>query len=123
MSMQTFLRSPEKHVQDWVTLVSGVLLCISPWALGFADVTAPARTAWVSAFVVGVFAISALVQFKEWEEWVAMVLGLWLIAAPWIVGFTATSAALTAFVVLGIVVALASLSEIWGTHHPTTIAS
>lgn len=123
MSMRTFPRSDEKHVQDWASLASAVLLFLSPWALRFADANAAARTAWISAVVIAIFSISAIVQFKEWEEWVAMVLGVWLLVAPWIVGFAMVSYAVTAFVVFGIVILVASLSELWSVHHPTSMAS
>ena len=60
----------KKNVQDWINLVCGVLLFISPWALRFSGDPVAARTAWVGGIVIGVMAIAALVQFAEWEEWV-----------------------------------------------------
>ncbi len=44
-----------------------------------------------------------------------------MIASPWLFGFAATPYAVWTFVVLGAVVALASLSEIWIVHHPTEV--
>ncbi len=34
-------------VPDWITVVLGVVLFISPWVLGFATVTAAAWAAWI----------------------------------------------------------------------------
>ena len=67
-------------------------------------------------------AIAALVQFAEWEDWVALIAGVLMIAAPWALGFEVMRLAAGTFVALGVVVALASLSEIWTLRHPTAAA-
>jgi len=108
--------------QDWVNLVCAVLLFISPWILAFSGESGATRAAWITGVVVAVFAIAALVQFAEWEEWVSGLLGLWMILAPWIVGFASVGLAVAAFVVLGIVVLAASASELWQVHHPHAVA-
>ena len=124
MSMQrpTSWRGGEKNIQDWINLVCGVLLFISPWALGFSGDMVPARTAWVGGIVIFVMAILALVQFAEWEEWIALIAGVAMIVAPWVLGFAALHTAVWAFVVLGVIVALAAISEIWTVHNPTATA-
>lgn len=122
MAMGTSSPAREKNVQDWINLVCGVLLFISPWALRFSGDPVAARTAWVGGIVIGVMAIAALVQFAEWEEWVALVVGLAVAVAPWVLGFAAMHYALAACVVLGLIVALASVSEIWVVHHPAITA-
>jgi uncharacterized membrane protein HdeD (DUF308 family) len=122
MPSQTSTRGAEKNIQDWISLVCGVLLFISPWVLGFAGDLIAARTAWVGGIVIAVMAIAALVQFAEWEEWVTLVVGLAVAASPWVLGFAALRHALIVCVVLGLIVALASVTEIWTAHHPAAIA-
>ncbi len=122
MSGETLVRGDEKNVQDWISLVCGVLLFISPWALGFVGELAAARTAWVGGIVIAAIAIAALVQFAEWEEWVTLVVGLAVAAAPWVFGFAALHHALAVCVVLGLIVALASVTEIWSVHRPAAVA-
>jgi len=122
MPSQTSLRGAEKNVQDWISLVCGALLFISPWALGFAGDLMAARTAWVGGIVIAVMAIAALVQFAEWEEWVTLVVGLAVAISPWVLGFAALHYALAVCVLLGLIVALASITEIWSVRHPTAIA-
>jgi len=122
MPVGTSLRGGEKNVQDWISLVCGALLFISPWALGFAGDLTAARTAWVGGIVIAVMAIAALVQFAEWEEWVTLVVGLAVAASPWVLGFAALHHALAVCVVLGLIVALASLTEIWSVRHPPAVA-
>ena len=84
MSNETSLRGAERNVQDWINLVCGALLFISPWTLGFAGDLMAARTAWVGGIVIGAMAIAALVQFAEWEEWVTLVVGLAVAVSPWV---------------------------------------
>jgi uncharacterized membrane protein HdeD (DUF308 family) len=118
MAMGTSARSDEKSVQDWINVVCAVLLFISPWVLGFSGELAAARTAWVGGIVIFVMAVAAIAQFAEWEEWVALIVGILVLISPWVLGFAAVHAALWTCVVLGIIVALSSISEIWVVHHP-----
>ena len=122
MPMETSWR-PRKSVQDWINLICGVVLFISPWVLGFSGDRAAAWTAWIGGVVIAVMAIAALVQFAEWEDWVALIVGVLMIISPWALGFAAIQYAVWAFVVLGLIVAVASVSEIWMVHHPAATAS
>ena len=99
-----------------------VLLFISPWVLGFSGELMAARTAWVGGIVIFVMAVAAMLQFAEWEEWVALIVGILVLISPWVLGFAAVYAALWTCVVLGIIVALSSVSEIWVVHHPAITA-
>jgi uncharacterized membrane protein HdeD (DUF308 family) len=112
------LRGGEKNVQDWINLICGVLLFISPWALRFSGHVLAARTAWVGGVIIFLMGVAALAQFAEWEEWVALVVGVLVVISPWVLGFAAIHAAMWTCVVLGIIVALSSISEIWTVHHP-----
>lgn len=122
MPNEASLRGADKNVQDWISLVCGALLFVSPWALGFAGDLMAARTAWVGGIVIGAMAIAALVQFAEWEEWVTLVVGLAVAVSPWVLGFAALHHALAVCVVLGLIVALASVTEIWAVRHTAAIA-
>ena len=112
-----------KSVRDWINLICGVLLFISPWALGFSGAMTAAMTAWVGGLVIAIMGLAALIQFAEWEDWVALVAGVLMIVAPWIIGFAAVGYAAWAFVMLGLIVAVASVSEIWMIHYPAARAS
>jgi len=111
-----------KSIQDWINLVCGALLFVSPWALGFSHDMQAARTAWVGGAVIAIMEIAALVQFAEWEDWIALVAGAAMIVAPWVLGFAAMHAAAWTLVALGVIVALASISEIWSVHSQASAA-
>jgi uncharacterized membrane protein HdeD (DUF308 family) len=121
MANSASLRGGDKNVQDWINLICGVLLFVSPWALGFSGDLMAARTAWVGGVIIFVAGIAALVQFVEWEEWIALIVGALVIIAPWALGFAAIQAAMWSCVVLGVIVVLSSISEIWAVHHPAAI--
>jgi hypothetical protein len=43
-----------------------------------------------------------------------------VIISPWVLGFAAVQYAMATCVILGLIVALASVSETWMIHHPET---
>lgn len=109
--------------QDLFNLVLAGFLFLSPWLLGFAGATMPARNAWIVAVVLALVAVTALMAFAEWEEWVNVVLGLWLMAAPWMLGFTDSFYAFWTHLVLGALTATVSAWAVWDyRHEPHTMA-
>jgi hypothetical protein len=106
-----------KHPQDWANLVLGALLFLSPWVLGFATEQYAAWNAWISAVVIAALAIGALSAFQEWEEWLNLIAGIWVVAAPWVLGFAAITLAMWTHVVLGLLVAAVAAWEIWEVRH------
>ena len=107
-----------KRAQDLINLILAVCLFISPWVVGFAAEMTPAYNAWIVGVVIGALAVATLSVFAEWEEWVNMVLGLWLIVSPWLLGFMANANAMGTHVVLGVLVVLESAWAVWDFRHP-----
>lgn len=104
--------------QDLVTLLLAVCLFLSPWVIGFVADRTPSWNAWLAGIVLGAFAIMTLSAFAEWEEWVNMVVGLWLIVSPWLLGFMANTHAMWTHVILGICTAAVSAWAVWDYRHP-----
>ena len=46
----------------------------------------------VVGIVVTFVALFAVFAFKPWQEWLTMVLGLWLLVSPWVLDFHASAA-------------------------------
>jgi SPW repeat len=69
--------------------------------------------------IIAVAAFAALAAFQKWEEWINAALGAWLIVSPFILGFSAISAALWNQLGVGLVVlvlaAWAAMAETEGT--------
>ncbi|MGB3539051.1 MAG: SPW repeat protein [Mesorhizobium sp.] len=108
-----------RKVQDWVNLVLAVVLFISPWVLGFVPAATAAWNAWAVAIVIGVLAIAAITAFAVWEEWINLLLGLWLIVSPWVLHFSTDTRPTWTFVVLGIIAAVISAWALWENQHGT----
>lgn len=114
------------HWQDWVNVILGIWLFVSPWILRFAA-TAPGGeatpggggmagnimnaswNAWVLGVVIFLVAASAVARLQAWQEWVNLILGIWVFIAPWVLGFSGVpNAAWDHWVVGALVVILAA---------------
>ncbi|MBB3609914.1 SPW repeat protein [Rhizobium sp. BK602] len=107
-----------RRTQDWANLLLAACLFISPWIFGFTAEMMPSWNAWIVAALLSVLATAALSVFAEWEEWANLVLGLWLIASPWLLSFAANTSAMWTNIIIGGLVAAACLWRIWDVHHP-----
>ena len=94
--------------EDWGNLLVGAWLFISPWMLQFAagtgtdaTVAAAAWDAWISGVIIIVIAGTALFRLQQWEEWVNIVVGLWVAISPWVLGFTSLTTATSNAVIVG----------------------
>ena len=78
----------QQRWQDWVGLVLGVLLFLSPWIVGFSGMAAAASSAWViGAITFILFAVALFNPKYAWEEWINLVLAVLLFIAPYAMGF------------------------------------
>jgi len=76
---------------DLYNLVLGAVLLASPWLFTLTNTTARIDL-WASSAAVIVISLAAIAAFAKWEEWANLILGIWLIASPWILGFAHTRA-------------------------------
>lgn len=90
--------------QDWVNVILGAWLVISPWVLNFADNEVAARTAWALGAAIAVFAGIAVYMPKAWEEAVNILLGLGVLASPWALAFADHPIATTNAAIVGVLV-------------------
>lgn len=111
-----------QHWQDWLTGIVGVWLIISPWVIGYgmpgggtsASVTAISASPVALNFILsGVIALvlsgAALLAYRMWEEWIEAIVGLWLIASPWLLNFTGSRPAFWSAVLSGMVIVVAAV--------------
>jgi hypothetical protein len=93
----------------WLNVILGAWLIISPWVVGPGD---PAAT-WNTLIVGVVILLVALFAFRSADStpsWLNVVLAVWLIIAPWVLGFSSAVGATANSVVLGVIVGLLSLT-------------
>src|SRR5262249_52015265 len=96
--------------------VFGIILFISPWLLGFSGEPAAANT-WISGALLAGVSAACIVAFAEWEEWVDLAIGLWILASPWILKYPPGSAATKVHLMVGIIGSVLAAAELWKEHH------
>ena len=96
---------------DVGNLILGGILFISPWLYSL-PAGVQSQNAYVSGIVIAVLSIAALAAFAVWEEWLNLIVGLWLIVSPWVLKFHGTTA-MRVDIVIGVIVAVLAAVEIW----------
>lgn len=85
--------------------LAGIWLLLSPFILGF--MSGPATT---NNVLLGIaIAVLAIIRFsgaynQSWISWVNVVLGVWVLISPWVLGFASSRVPTTNNVIVGIVV-------------------
>jgi len=103
-------------ILDIYTLLCGIFLVLAPWLFGFIR-AAGRMDAEVSGYALIALSAAGFVAFADWEEWLKVAVGLWLITAPWLLGFAHTSA-MHVSIAIGVIVTFLTLIEIWLAHDP-----
>jgi len=104
--------------QDWLDMVAGLWLAVSPWILDFSDVDpAATRNALIVGIVIAVLSALTFLAYHIIEEWIDVVLGLWLIVSPWALSASSNAAVVADFVIVGGIVLTLSGYEIWAARH------
>lgn len=113
---------------DWVNLVLGVWLFGMPFFGYMPQGSSAAMNGYLFGSVITVISVAAVVREQSWEEWLNFAIGLWLLAAPFVLGFTANAFAMWNSVIIGLIIVADAL---WaaltvpdeahepGGHHPT----
>ncbi len=110
---------------DTVNLALGVFLFVSPWIFGFTSELAR-HTSWMAGAAIGIVAILSIgdlfesisiPDFLETEEWINLVVGLWLAVCPWIIGMQGDAVATQVHLGVGLVVATIAAVELWLVHR------
>lgn len=109
---------------DVVNLLIGLGLFASPWALGFTAESPANWNAWMSGILIVLLAVTALAIFAEWQEWLALAAGIWVVVSPWVMHFSVNETITTLHVIAGIVVAAVAALRLWYLHqsHPRVTA-
>jgi len=93
---------------SWLVVLAGIWEVVASFVLGYMGTTAALWNAViVGAVLIVLGAWAALSDQEGWDrtlDWVNAVAGLWLIAAPFVLGYTGTAVALWNDVIVGVVV-------------------
>jgi len=99
----------------WITGVLGVFLMVAPYLFGYAD---NAAAYWTSLLAGGIVAVASIWEGMEtrkanWEYWVAAIVGIFAIVAPFIFGFGTHATAMWTSVIVGVLIAMFAGSKLW----------
>jgi len=100
-----------ESVLDLYNLLLATVLFASPWFFARASQTAVVDLR-LSGAAIAILSLAAIVAFSDWEEWANLLLGLWLVASPFLLGFAHTSAMHFAIGV-GLTVAFLAALKLW----------
>lgn len=107
------------HWQDAVAFLVGLGLVAAVFVLkgtppqGVSLTLANWNFLLVGAAVVAVAGL-ALYAYQQWEEWALLLLGVWLVMSPWVLGYASVSSYVTTALVAGLVVTLlAGATVLW----------
>lgn len=104
--------SPASYLwPNGLLLLLAIWLFVSPWALMAPAMGAWAWNSWAVGVVMGVLSLVALAQLAEWEDWINLVLGVWLFLSPWFFGYTNMRSIAWNSYIVG---ALVGIIAIWG---------
>jgi hypothetical protein len=121
--MNTITEKITAQWQDVVNVLLGIWLVVSPWVLAYVDETMAAWNAAVIGVVIALAAMSALVAYEKWEEWITAALAAWLIASPYVLGFGGMQAAAWNHLAVGLLVGILALWRAMTAHGTRGLAT
>jgi hypothetical protein len=95
--------------EDWLNLVLGAWLIIAPFLGVGLGTPAAVWNSYIVGVAVLVFAWVALSRPHRWEEIINLVLGVWLIISPFVLGYAHLRGAMWSHVIIGVVIGLDAL--------------
>lgn len=108
-------KSRHGSILDAYQLIIAGVLFASPWLFAFVQPTAITDIR-ISAVLVAALSVAALFIFREWEAWINAILGVWIAASPWILGFQHTKAA-HVMLGVGLLIGYLAILELWLIHY------
>ena len=102
--------------EDWVSILLGLLIGLSPWLSGQLG-SQHIHNTMFNAVIVGAM-VFVLGQYEaadlhRWQEGGQIVLGSWLVASPFIFGYSANGTLRFWHFVLGAIVVILAVIELW----------
>jgi hypothetical protein len=94
--------------QDFLCLYFGAWAFLTPWVISHPAHAAVIASYVVAGFMICIFAVTGLVIFRPWPEYVNIVLGVWLFASPWLLRFVSDGSLRWAALSIGALVIICS---------------
>jgi hypothetical protein len=121
MTRKIIMKWRRESALDLYNLLFGLFLFVSPWLFAYASESARVDL-WTSGAVIAATSVIAAVAFANWEEWLNLLLGAWLMVSPWALGFMHTRA-MHISIGLGAMVAFLAALELWLMNYEPQFSS
>ncbi|MHB1416314.1 MAG: SPW repeat protein [Chloroflexota bacterium] len=110
----------EVRITSGITAAIGVWEVIAPFVLGYVVLSpAPGNDIIIGLTIAALGAARAISgDHQTWLSWGHVVVGLWLIAAPFILGYSNIAAATVNDIIVGLVVSALGLVSVYVTRQP-----
>lgn len=106
-------RSQNGTWQNWLSFWLGLGFAISPWIAGYSNHDTPTGNAAVVGMALALASHYEVSFDTVSAEWLNLVTGLWLVAAPFVLGFDLTSIATLICAIAGFAVAVLAWSAMF----------
>jgi SPW repeat len=100
-----------ESVLDLYNILLALILFIAPWFFAHASRAAVVDLRLSSVAII-ILSLAAIIAFSIWEEWVNLLLGIWLVVSPWLLGFAHTRAMHYA-IGIGAAIAFFAALDLW----------
>lgn len=95
--------------QEWASFALGLWLALSPWIVGYAEHEAATANAAFLGLALALGSHFEASLDENCAEWLNMAAGIWLVAAPFVLGFSVVPVATANSIAVGtLVMALAA---------------
>lgn len=104
--------------EDWCGMLLGALIVVSPWFPIYEEGVAAGHQALIlNTVAIGlvVFGLSQLeyVALQRWQEVITLLVGLWLVVSPYVLGYSGAGFLRVYHTSLGAVVVLLGVLQLW----------
>lgn len=96
--------------QDWTSFALGLWLAVSPWIVGYAEHEAATANAAILGLALALGSHFEASCDEVAAEWLNLAAGMWLVAAPFVLGFARVYVASINSIVTGVLVAALAAS-------------
>jgi len=87
--------------QEWASFALGLWLAVSPWIVGYTDNEAATANAAFLGLALALGSHFEVSLDESSAHWLNMAAGIWLVAAPFVLGFSAATVAAANSIAVG----------------------
>ncbi|MBU3889450.1 hypothetical protein FM996_05280 [Methylosinus sporium] len=101
------------HTPDWSSLAVAAILLLAPWILHYTSWMATLATSFSAVILLALSAV-AFAELDDSETPEYLIVGVWLVISPWMLGFWPDTRALLVHLLFGGGLVAYVAWEIWG---------